>query len=110
MHDMHISQCSRSEARGIRVGLIRTMGIGFNALPVTPAGESQEEAASSGRKAEELGQSRRRWPALEFRIPFFSKRILYADSFSFFCDRSRRSSRDAGLGAADDPRTTPVSG
>src|SRR6267143_1920501 len=35
---------------GICVGLILTIGIGFRALPVTPAGESQEETACSGQE------------------------------------------------------------
>ena len=56
-----------------------TRGIRFNALPVAPAGKSQEEAARSGLKVLKGEQRCLRWRALEFRIQFFSKRILYAD-------------------------------
>jgi hypothetical protein len=55
------------------------MGIRFNALPVAPAGKSQEEAARSGLKVLKGEQRGLRWRALEFRIQFFSKRILYAN-------------------------------
>src|SRR5258708_21483330 len=81
------------------IGLPSKLGIRVNALPVGPAGKSQEEAARSGLEVLKGEQRCLRWRALEFRIQFFSKRILYADYFSLFRSRSRPPARHARVGA-----------
>src|SRR5258708_4377238 len=61
---------------GRGIGLPNRWGVRCNARPVAPAGESQEEAAGSGRKVSKGEQRCLRYRGLEFRVQFFSKRIL----------------------------------
>src|SRR5947207_15553821 len=77
------------------IGLPSTLGIRFNALLVTPAGESQEETALAAKAVTRVSRGATADRPSSFRIQFWSKRILYADYFSLFSNRSRRPARDA---------------